>query len=224
MFEERKPRRRRLLWLVVFVAVIVVLVPTGLRALGSWLVFEDIPDKADAAVVLSGPQYAARLARAADLYTQGVVSKVVINGGRRGSDDDWVYAKGYLPPCPWDINTREMLAVLGVPQVDVVSVHAPDAFDTRTEAAQVADELARRDYRSVVVTTSAYHTRRAAGIWRSDHGEALGIGVAAARRDGYDPETWWTSPKMVRAVMGEVGGYLFRAMVSMNPIDDASDR
>lgn len=223
MFEERKPRRRRLLWLLVVLAVIAVLVPTGLRALGSWLVFEEVPAKADAAVVLSGPQYVARLARAADLYGKGVVSKVVINGGRLGADDEWIRSKGYLPPCPWDINTREILAVLGVSQVDVVSIHAPNAFDTRSEAAEVATTLVKDGFRSIVVTTSAYHTRRAAGIWRSDHGETLAIGVAAAQRDGYDPDSWWTSPKMIRAVMGEVGGYLFRAMVSMNPMGPATD-
>ena len=75
-------RKIFLLFLVLaFLAVIHGKILTGI---GSLLIVEDVPERADAAVVLyTGVDIYPRLMEAADLYRKLKVEKVVINGNKK---------------------------------------------------------------------------------------------------------------------------------------------
>jgi len=181
-----------------------------LTAVGRWLVQSQPVAHADAAVVLNtGVNIYARLIEAAALYSDGVVDKVVINGNRKNDVLRRLEAAGYRAGRPWYAERVDLLGFLQVDGNDVIAVSAEDAYDTVSEARDVGQELIARGIRSVVVTTSKFHTRRAGFIWRSLFGDRLSIHTAAARDDPFDPVGWWRSGRQVRWVMAEYGAWLF---------------
>ena len=73
-----------------------------LTGIGSILVVEDIPPKAEVAVVLNtGVDIYPRLIEAANLYRTVKVDKVVINGNRKTDVLRGLENSGYDPPCKW---------------------------------------------------------------------------------------------------------------------------
>ncbi len=66
------------------------------------------------------------------------------------------------------------------------------ARNTRDEARTVASELARSGGRQLLIVTSAYHTRRAIAVFRSQlRGAAVSVGIQPAP-SGVRPARWWT--------------------------------
>ena len=90
----------RKIFLVFLLAIfLVVLHEKILTGIGSFLVVEDIPAKADAAVVLNtGVDIYPRLIEAANLYKQAKAEKVVINGNRKTDIMRSLESSGYAPP------------------------------------------------------------------------------------------------------------------------------
>ena len=196
--------------LVGFVLLLALFHRPILTATGRWLVQSQSVGHADAAVVLNtGVDIYARMIEAAALYREGVVDKVVINGNRKNDVLRRLEAAGYRPGQPWYAGRVDLLEFLQVAHDDVIAISAEDAYDTVSEARYVGQELIARGIRSVVVTTSKFHTRRAGFIWRSLYGDRLSIHTAAARDDPFDPAGWWCSGRQVRWVMAEYGAWLF---------------
>jgi uncharacterized SAM-binding protein YcdF (DUF218 family) len=182
----------------------------ALPALGAFLVATPGSERADAAVVLStGADYYPRLMEAAAQYRAGRVALVVINGDRKTDALRELEALGYQRLNPWDLETRRILEVLGVPGDKVVSIAAEDAFDTISEARAIAPALWERGMRRLLVVTSRFHTRRAVHIWRHRLPYGFSLDSAPARRDPFDPGGWWLSGRQVRQVMAEYGGWVF---------------
>lgn len=178
-----------------------------LSALGTFLVVDDASVRADAAVVLAGGvDVYPRITHAARLYGQGRVSHVVVNGDRKNAAYREMELRGFRPPCPWDAEERAMLRLHGVPDEDVISISAPDAYDTVSEAAAVIPALRARGWKSIVVTTSDFHTRRARAIWQALAPD-LQPRVAAAPGE-FQPQAWWRDGRQIRWVLAEYGGWL----------------
>jgi uncharacterized SAM-binding protein YcdF (DUF218 family) len=203
--------RRRWRWALVACGLAGALYLAGaplLSALGRNLVVNDAPAAADAIVVLaSGVDVYPRLAHAARLYREGLAPVVVINGDRRNAAFRELQAHGFRRPCPWDAEARAILAFLGVPDGSIVSISAPDAFDSLSEAEAVVPQLRARGLRRIIVTTSDYHSRRARAVWRARASDLDPLMSAAA--DGqFQPESWWRDARQVRWVLAEYGGWL----------------
>ena len=181
-----------------------------LTFLGRWLLLDKKPERSDAAVVLyTGVDYYPRLIEAANLYEKGYVEKVVINGNRKSDALRSVEARGFKRCCPWYEEMLRILEVLGVPGKDIVHISAEDAYDTVSEARIVGDALIRKGYRSVIITTSKFHTRRAAFIWQSMYKDLLKVQAAPARTDPYDPTAWWKHGRQIRWVLAEYGAWVY---------------
>lgn len=178
--------------------------------LGQWLILNEESAKSDAVVVLStGVEYYPRLMEAADLHKKGLAKKVVINGNRKTHELRALEARGFEPCCPWHEDSIRILGVLGVPRSDIVAVSAENAYDTVSEAQAVGNELIRWGYRSIIITTSKFHTRRAVFIWRKLFKDKLVVGAAAAAQDPYDPEDWWKHGRQIRWVLSEYGAWIY---------------
>jgi len=206
-------KRKYILVFVLGVSVLLLLLLAArplLATAGHFLVRDDAPPHSDAAVVLAtGIEYYPRLIEAAMLYREGRIRRVVIDGNRKSDVLRRLEALGLEPIAPWYETSLRILELLGVPRHDVITVSAEDAYDTVSEARIVGAALLSEGIRSIVVTTSKSHTRRAGYIWQRLYGARLEVHTAPAREDPYDPDGWWTSGRQIRWVLAEYGAWLY---------------
>ena len=185
-----------LLFVVVLCAVLYLARGPILRFAGeSWIV-EDPLDRADAIIVLSDDNfYADRATHAADLYRHGM-APIVIASGRRLRP----YA-GIAELMEHDLIER------GVPKDRIVRI-SHNAENTREEAQALAQQALERRWRSVIVVTSNYHTRRARYIFRHVFPSQTIVRVSGAHDDDFDPENWWRTRKSVKEFTRELAGMI----------------
>lgn len=189
-----------------------------LTGIGSFLVVEDLPENAEAAVVLNtGVDIYPRLIAAADLYKGKKASKVVINGNRKTDVLRSLESKGYEPPCKWHAGMIGVLNYQGVAKDHIVTVNAEDAYDTITEADIVGKTILKQGMTSVIITTSKFHSRRARHIWNKMYSGQLNVYIAPAQNDPYSPETWWKSGRQIRWVLSEYGAWLYYYWMKLSP-------
>jgi uncharacterized SAM-binding protein YcdF (DUF218 family) len=171
-----------LLTLFVFVLVCSVLYlarhPIFRFAGESWII-EDKLERADAIIVLSDDNfYADRATRAAQVYRQGLAPLVVASGRK-------------LRPYSGIAELMEHdLVERGVPK-DKILRAAHEGDTTREEAQALAQVAAQRKWRSLIVVTSNYHTRRARYIFEHVFPAGTIIRVTGARDGDFDPDSWW---------------------------------
>jgi len=201
---------RKIFLVVLFVALLAVLHEKILTGIGSFLVVQDIPQNADAAVVLhTGVDIYPRLTEAADLYKQAKIEKVVINGNRKTDALRGLERSGYEPSCKWYAKELGVLTHLGVAKDHIVAISAEDAYDTISEAKIVGEILLNNGMTDIIVTTSKFHSRRAHHIWNKMHAGKLQIHVAPALDDSFNPEAWWKSGRQIRWVLSEYGAWFY---------------
>ncbi len=181
-----------LVFLAVFCATVYLARHPILRFVGeSWIV-EDSLAKADAILVLSDDNfYADRATRAAEVYRQGLAPVVVASGRRLRP-----YA-GVAELIEHDLIER------GVPKEKIVRV-AHDAANTREEAVALAQFCIEKKWRSVIVVTSNYHTRRARYIFDRVFPANITVRVTGSRDLDFDPDMWWQKRIGVKKLTREI--------------------
>lgn len=189
--------------LVVFGLLLVAVLPSGLSALGRWLVVTDPIDKASAIVVLVG-YMPLRAMEAAALYHQGWAPEVWVTREDRSSRDAALLRLGIRPPHDHEYS-REVLARLGVPS-SVIRVLDQPIRNTMQEVDLLARELRTAGGQRVILVTSKAHTRRVRATWWARVGNSPAAIVRSAAEDHYDPESWWRRTADVLAVSREALG------------------
>jgi len=160
-----------------------------------WLV-EDTLERSDAIIVLSDDNfYADRSTHAAQVYRQGLASVVVASGRRLRP-----YA-GIAELMEHDLIER------GVPKDKIIRV-AHDADNTREEAKALAQVAKQKRWRSVILVTSNYHTRRARYIFSHVFPKDIKIRISGASDGDFDPERWWEKRISVKELAREVAAML----------------
>ena len=209
----KKITRCRILAILIPVCLLVIMVVfsgTILRAVGQLIVVDEDPDRTDAVVVLNtGVEYYPRLIQAADLYRRGLAPHIVINGNRKTKTLRNLESQGFLKCCPWYADSVSILAMFGVPEAKIIRISNEDAYDTVSEADIVGRELLKRQWTTVIITTSKYHTRRARFIWQKMYSDQLAVYMVAAQDDPYDPNNWWKDGRQIRWVLAEYGAWIF---------------
>jgi uncharacterized SAM-binding protein YcdF (DUF218 family) len=201
---------RKIFLIILVFAFLVVTHEKMLSGIGSILVVEDIPQKAEAAVVLNtGVDIYPRLIEAADLYRKVKVDRVVINGNRKTDTLRQLESSGYEPPCKWHAEIISVLNHQKVPKDHIVAISAEDAYDTVSEAKIVGATLINNGMSSIIITTSKFHSRRARHIWSKMYDGKLKVFVAPAQSDPFNPEAWWKSGRQVRWVLSEYGAWIY---------------
>ncbi len=176
--------------LAILLIVWVVIAPL----LADYLVVEKPLAQADAIIVLSGSAvYKERTKKAAELYRQGLAPRVLItNDGERAG---WSTSEQTNPSFV-DLEQRELIANGVMP--DAIVVLPGVVLGTDQEAKVLADEIDARPIRSVLIVTSAYHTRRALKTFEKMlAGKNVEIGISHAPIGERTPKpwTWWLSPR-----------------------------
>ena len=159
----------------------------------SWVVDEPAAH-VDAIVVLGDDNfYADRATHAAELFRQGVAPEVVASGRRLRPN------AGISELMEHDLIER------GVPKDKIVRF-THDADSTREEAEGVEKLAAEYHWKSLVIVTSNYHTRRTRYIFRREFPAGIAVSVASARDGDFDPERWWEKRKSIKLFARELAG------------------
>jgi uncharacterized SAM-binding protein YcdF (DUF218 family) len=158
--------------------------------------------QADAIVVLSGSRaYLERTQKAAELYRQGRAPLILLTDDHtRGGWSSVLQRNPYFVE-----RAREELQKAGVP-AEKIRVVPGIASSTRDEAVMLRDYASAQGLHSVLVVTSAYHSRRALWIFRRSCATTGAIvGLEPASNGASTPSTafWWLQFEGWRVVGGE---------------------
>ena len=158
--------------------------------------------KADAIVVMSGSAvYKERTQRAAEYYRQGLANRILLtNDNLRG---EWSNAEQRNPF--FYERARKNLLFLGVPaeRVEVIPKPVTNTYD---EAEVLREYAVTHGLRSLLVVTSAYHSRRA--LWTLNRvfaGTGIEISLQSIETGEQTPPplTWWLHWRGWRMLVGE---------------------
>lgn len=188
---EALPKNHRWSWprigkgLLIAVLLWFVLAWAAARAL---IVQAELP-AADAIVVLSGSStYVERTHKAAELFKQGRAPLIVLTDDHtRGGWSNALQTNPYFVE-----RAHEELTKQGVPP-DKIIVAPGLAASTHDETLILKDYALARSFRSVLVVTSAYHSRRALrSLRRTFAGTEITVGIEPAPVGMQTPSAaWW---------------------------------
>jgi uncharacterized SAM-binding protein YcdF (DUF218 family) len=202
----RKPKKRTrerggtistlvaLLFIAALCAVVYFARHPILRFMGESWVVDEPAAHADALIVLSDDNfYADRATHGAELFRQGIAPVVVASGRRLRPN------AGISELMEHDLIER------GVPKEKILRL-SHDADSTKEEAETVAKLAKERHWKSIVVVTSNYHTRRTRYIYSRVFPAAISVSVASARDGSFDPERWWEKRESTKLFVRELAG------------------
>jgi uncharacterized SAM-binding protein YcdF (DUF218 family) len=184
--------------LVVVFLIWILVAWIGARAL---IVNADLPS-ADAIVVLSGSSaYIERTHKAAELFHQRRAPLILLtDDNTRGG---WSSA---LQTNPYFVErARDELIKQGIP-TDKIRTIPGTVSSTHDEALTIKDYAVSERLRSLLVVTSAYHSRRALrSLRQSLAGTAIIVGLEPVAVGGEipTPALWWLRVEVWRSVAGE---------------------
>jgi uncharacterized SAM-binding protein YcdF (DUF218 family) len=92
-----------------------------------------------------------------------------------------------------------------VPKDKILRV-SHQAENTREEAEALRQQVVDRKWRSVIVVTSNYHTRRARYIFTHVFPPTVAVRVSGAKDGDFDPDSWWERRVSIKKLMTELAG------------------
>lgn len=159
-------------------------------AAAKWLIRTEPIERADVIVIMAGSgTFKERTQRAAELYKQGRAPKIVLtNDNHQGG---WVADE--QRNIPYQELAARWLRRQGVPDEAIETLSQP-VSGTHEEALLLREYAQSRKLHSLLVVTSAYHSRRT--LWTlhrvfGDAGIAIGLEVAPPGFQSPQPITWW---------------------------------
>jgi uncharacterized SAM-binding protein YcdF (DUF218 family) len=151
--------------------------PSALRYLGNAMVLSEGPEKADVIFVLGGDFAGHRVRKACELAAEGFAPLIWVSG----------------PGAVFDQKEADLAVAFaqrsGCPEGALEPFYST-ADSTREEALFFRERAAERGYRSYLLVTSNFHTRRAAGIFRKEVPGLKQI-VISSPDPAFDPDHWW---------------------------------
>jgi uncharacterized SAM-binding protein YcdF (DUF218 family) len=191
--------------IVIILAVLTVIVAESLIIInaGKWLVRDDGEMHGDAIVILMG-SIADRVLQAEHVYKQGLADRIIIVRESMGAYKD-LENKG-VRIISSTIQVHDALQSLGIPSGNIVILPG-DAVTTQMEAIKIRDYCSgRTDTDTLLLVTSAYHTRRASMIFESafrKKGIHVTILCSPSTYTKFDPSGWWKEKEGIQQVLLE---------------------
>lgn len=173
-----------------------LLMPFFLNGLAGHLIVRDQLDRADAILVLAGDSNGERVDEGINLYKQGYAGYILMSGG----------------PLAWRLTNAEWMKkqalAEGVPERAIL---LQDRSRSTLDDANFSLPIAvKHDFKSVILVTSPYHTRRAAAVFKKIFGSAgIRVIVYPVRKSDFNPVGWWTRHEDAAYVVWE---YVARIM------------
>jgi uncharacterized SAM-binding protein YcdF (DUF218 family) len=177
---------------LIFIGLMVSLylfLPTFLIKTGSYLKCDEPLHKADCILVLAGER-GERVTEGVRLYKLGYAPKMLFSGGPAEAN----YPLAMI---------MEMQAVKeGVPSEAIIL--ETQSLDTGEDALYCKKIMQNLNWKSAILVTSPYHTRRAAGIFRKVFaGTGITFYVHAVPNSWFKAEEWWKKKQSIKAVVLE---------------------
>lgn len=196
------PRRRKARRVLVFLLVLAILWPLiAWGAARSLIVRAELP-QADVIAVFAGSHtYIERTRKAAALYREGRAPRIILTNDNLRSG--WSGSEQRNPL--FVERAAEELRRDGVPadKIEIIQQPVTSTFD---EATVLREYSAAHKLRSLLVVTSAYHSRRALWSLRRVFRESdvtIGLDPADPGQQMPSPATWWFSRFGWKMVAGE---------------------
>lgn len=166
-------------------------------------------ERADVILILAGSSvYQERARKAAAVYKQGVAPKIILtDDGEKGG---WSKIEKRNPP--FVELARGVLIAEGVP-AEAIEIIKPNDSGTIHEARITQEKARENNWKTIMLVTSAYHTRRA--LWSfekisENENTQFGIVAAPAGVQTPLPNYWWLSLRGWNFVGGEyVKGFYY---------------
>jgi uncharacterized SAM-binding protein YcdF (DUF218 family) len=204
------------------VAVIFLLLffsyPYFLKKLGGFLICEQSPQKADLIVVLNGRDTERSLA-AVDLYNKGYSNLIVMSRGAKqpGSDEFW---KRVGDKFNEKIFFQKAIEAMGVPEY-AFKLIGDGVSSTYDEALATREFLKKNGYKSILLVTSKWHSKRAYLTFRSAlKNDGIEIVIQPSRYDAFSPDVWWTNQNDAELVFGEYVKLIYYIVtLRINPVE-----
>jgi uncharacterized SAM-binding protein YcdF (DUF218 family) len=191
---------RRLLskrWKIIILVLVCLSISYLLHSLwlpffGTFLVVNENLKTSDAIIVLGSDTEGNREAWAAKLYQKGLAKKIIMCGYQVG----------------WKSSTADIMkrhaVYLGVPESAIILDYGWNNDGTWDNAINSLKIVKENDFRSVIVVTSNYHTRRARvafnKVFKNTNVKIL---ISPCPGGSYNPGEWWKSRGLVKSVFLE---------------------
>jgi uncharacterized SAM-binding protein YcdF (DUF218 family) len=187
---------RRLLALCLLLLALWLSAPWFLNGLADHLIVRDPLAKADVILVLSGDTNGERAAAGIELYKEGWAKHILMSGGTLAwnlTSADWM---------------KKQAVESGVPAAAVLT---QDRSQSTIDDARFSLPIIKaRRFRSVILVTSPYHSRRAAAVFKKLYRPAgISVIVYPVPHSVFDPHDWWTRHEDTGFVVWE---YVARVM------------
>jgi uncharacterized SAM-binding protein YcdF (DUF218 family) len=199
------PWSRRVLVLLLALALAGVLVPLGAGRLGQWLLVADALEGAQAIVVLSG-RLPFRAMEAASIYRAGWAPEVWLTKEARTSEERAFHRLG-VPVVRGEALNREVLERLGVPS-RAIRLLDDGVRNTVDEVRLIAHELGANRADRVILVTSKTHSRRVRATWSAMVGPSPHAIVRYASEEPFESGQWWRHTRDALDVSREVFGLM----------------
>lgn len=183
--------------LVAIVIAAVLFVPRA----GTYLVEADPLSKSDVVFALGGARVE-RWLEACDLYKAGYAPVILLSPGLVEPAELELRVRGVTFPSDSEL-ARDALIQLGVPAPAIVAP-AQSVDNTAAEAVLLRRMAAEHGWRSAIVVTSKYHSRRTAFAFQREFRESgIRVSIWPSKYDAADPAHWWRRRYDVRFVTWE---------------------
>jgi len=168
---------------------------------GRYLVESDPLSKSDVVFVPAGARVE-RWLEAVDLYKQGLAPVIVLSPGLIEKAETDLRDRGIRFPTDAQL-AKDAIVQLGVPASAVLAPSA-SVDNTAQEANLLKDLAAAHLWRSAIIVTSMYHSRRTGFAFRRAlQSNGVRITVHPSRYDTADPAHWWRRRYDIRYVSSE---------------------
>ncbi len=175
----------------------------GCRNAGNWLVKEDLPEHADAMVLLMG-SFPDRVLEVVDLFDEGRADRVIIVEESMGA-----YRRLKVRGARIVSNSKQAansLVALGIP-ADSITLLPGDARSTLDEAITIRDYTAgNASLDTLLLVSSPAHMRRASMIFKAVFSNAekqVYIGCCPSAYSGFNAGRWWRSREDIQTTLSE---------------------
>jgi uncharacterized SAM-binding protein YcdF (DUF218 family) len=190
-----------------FKAAIAALFLASVWIFGAWglaerLIVQRPLEKADVIVVLGGSAtYKERTQKAAELFKEHVSDRIVLTDD--GQQGGWSKTERRNPYFV-ELAQKELVAQ-GVPPENI-EILSPTVDGTKDEAVLIGSEVPKRGWKTILIVTSAYHSRRALWLFElHTKNTETEIGIVSPPPGQQTPAQfyWWLSGKGWNMVAGE---------------------
>ena len=181
---------KALIILLLILAVVFLSYPWLLNAMANHLIVRDRLEKADVILVLAGDSNGERVAEGVKLYKEGFSPYWLLSGG----------------PLAWNLTSAEQMKkqalAMGVPERKIILQER--SRSTIDDANYCLPIIKKYNFRSIILVTSPYHSRRAGKVFNKLY-KPLGIKIIIrpAEKSEFNPDQWWQRHEDSAAVVWE---------------------